>query len=190
MSNPLRSVQPSQTKNKIILAAEKLLRNNSIQQITIREICKTAEISVGTFYIYFSCKEECILQTYRTADSIFQNLELCDDPFSNIEIVIKTMLSMVDFENLDFDRQLYICHLSYYDSYFFDETRELFVIIKHQLRIIKETCDTHQITWEILEYCRGKIYNFLISRKNDGEKWISTTIKNAMNYLKFLINQD
>lgn len=47
-------------KNKIIVAAEDILRSTGINSITISDICKKCKISKNTFYKYFSSKEELI----------------------------------------------------------------------------------------------------------------------------------
>ena len=45
-----------QTQTKIIQAIEDLVKEKSLDKVSIREICQKAQIAIGTFYIYFSSK--------------------------------------------------------------------------------------------------------------------------------------
>lgn len=187
MANPLRSLQPDITKNKIILTLAKLMQEKSVKEITIREICRLAEVSVGTFYIYFSCKEEAILYIYRSADDVFRGLNLSDDPLANVELLLKTFFEMVDMDNLTFVKHLYICHLSYQDEYYLNENREFFQQLNTQIsRLAPE--HSKEITWELLEYGRGKIYNYCISHEEGDSAWYSLALQKTMKYLYFLLS--
>ena len=46
------------TKDKIILTAESLLKNNEYKDISIRDVALLSGISIGTFYRYMNSKEE------------------------------------------------------------------------------------------------------------------------------------
>lgn len=187
MANPLRSLQPEITKNKIVLTLEKLMQEKSIKEITIREICRLADVSVGTFYVYFSCKEEAILYIYRSADDVFKELTLSEDPIENVELVLKTFYEMVDMDNLAFVKHLYICHLSYMDEYYLNEDREFFQLLNTQIsRLVPE--HSREITWELLEYGRGKIYNYCIGHETGDKEWYSQSLRKTMRYFRFLLD--
>ncbi|PEL48014.1 TetR/AcrR family transcriptional regulator [Bacillus toyonensis] len=53
-----RKQQALQTQNNIFLVFLNLTKKKEIENITIEDICKKANISVGTFYHYFSSKED------------------------------------------------------------------------------------------------------------------------------------
>lgn len=189
MANPLRSLQPELTKNKIVLSLEQLMQDKSIKEITIREICRHANVSVGTFYIYFSCKEEAILYIYRSADAAFKELVLSDDPMANVELLLKTFFEMVDVDNLAFVKQLYICHLSYNDEYYLSEDREFFQLMERQVRCFSQK-HSKEITWELLEYGRGKIYNYCVSHEKGDIRWYVQALQKTISYFKFLLNDE
>lgn len=50
------------TKEKLIKAAEILLKDNSFENISVEDITKYADTAKGTFYIYFKKKEDVIYE--------------------------------------------------------------------------------------------------------------------------------
>lgn len=60
-----RKDQAILTKKKIFDTTVLLIKKKGYNKITIREICQTAEISVGTFYLYFLSKDDILLDIYR-----------------------------------------------------------------------------------------------------------------------------
>lgn len=74
-----------QTRAKIIQVIEDLVNEKSLDKISVREICQKANIAVGTFYIYFSSKEEALLYVYHQLDEQFKNLKLDQTPLENIK---------------------------------------------------------------------------------------------------------
>lgn len=63
-----RKEQAQQTKGKIFDTTKLLIKKRGYSKITIREICQSAQISVGTFYLYFSSKDEILLEIYNKID--------------------------------------------------------------------------------------------------------------------------
>lgn len=63
-----RKEQAQLTKKKIFDTTMRLVRKKGYSKITIREICQNARISVGTFYLYFSSKDDILLEIYHKAD--------------------------------------------------------------------------------------------------------------------------
>ena len=66
-----RQIQAEQTKDRLFEAAISLLAAKDFEQITIREIVAAAQVSIGTFYKYYSTKMEVFYETYRIADQYF-----------------------------------------------------------------------------------------------------------------------
>ena len=66
-----RQLQAEQTKDRLFEAAVSLLREKDFEEITVREIVSRAEVSIGTFYKYYSTKMEVFYETYRIADQYF-----------------------------------------------------------------------------------------------------------------------
>ncbi len=57
-----REIKSRQTREKIFDTAEQLINNHGHQYLTVKNLCEMAEISNGTFFHFFSSKEEMLLQ--------------------------------------------------------------------------------------------------------------------------------
>lgn len=189
MTKPSRKQQSEQTKIRILTAVKEVLSEKDMNNIKIRDICQRAHVSIGTFYLYFSCKEEAILYDYRDADESFEELKMTKNIKKNILLILKTYYEMVHLEDLPYCRHLYICHLTYFDSYFFDENRTLFSMLNRQIQLLSNISDTKEITWKVLEYARGRIYNLCIRFDKDTHNWHKTQVNETWEYLEFLINR-
>lgn len=69
-----RQLQAEQTKDKLYHAATSLLDEKDFNQITIRDIVARAQVSIGTFYNYYTTKLEVFYETYRVADQYFEDV--------------------------------------------------------------------------------------------------------------------
>lgn len=58
-----RKLQAAETKNKIHEVALNLMISYGLENISIRDICNAANVSTGTFYHYFSSKDEILTLT-------------------------------------------------------------------------------------------------------------------------------
>lgn len=188
MKKITRKMQSELTKNSIVEAITQLMHNKDITAITIRDICTRAKVSVGTFYVYFSCKEEAVLYIYRSKDEVFNHLNLNGTPMENIEKLMVAYFDMVERNNLSYNRHLYICHLTYYDEYFFSEERAIFQLLNKQIGKMT-LIDSKKITWELLEYARGNVYNLCISFSETDEEWYEDVLTKTFKYLNFLLNR-
>lgn len=59
------------TKELVYKAALELMEENGYRAATIRDICKRAKVSVGTFYSYFNAKSDVIREIYLSGDKFF-----------------------------------------------------------------------------------------------------------------------
>lgn len=61
------------TQAKLVDASMKLMSERGYHAATIRDICKRAEVSPGTFYTYFESKLDILRDMFERADRYFQN---------------------------------------------------------------------------------------------------------------------
>ncbi|MGE5423567.1 MAG: TetR/AcrR family transcriptional regulator [Ignavibacteriales bacterium] len=61
------------TRKRILNSAIKLMEKKGYESTTIRDICKEAGISIGTFYLYFQTKNDLFFDIYKSADDYFAN---------------------------------------------------------------------------------------------------------------------
>ena len=59
------------TKELVYKAALELMEEKGYRGATIRDICKRANVSVGTFYCYFNTKSDVIREIYLSGDKFF-----------------------------------------------------------------------------------------------------------------------
>jgi TetR/AcrR family transcriptional regulator, fatty acid metabolism regulator protein len=69
-----RKIQADTTKKKIYEIAISLMEKKGFANTTINEISKKAGVSVGTFYNYFSSKEEIFHNIFKKADEYFERV--------------------------------------------------------------------------------------------------------------------
>ncbi|AIQ68321.1 TetR/AcrR family transcriptional regulator [Paenibacillus graminis] len=109
-----RQLQSIQTKNNLFESAVKLMKQHSLEDITIAEICRGAGVSVGSFYNYFSTKSDILIQMYEQADGYF------DQKFRDLEPSASIRNDIVDYFKIYADynlnvgietvKQLYTCN--------------------------------------------------------------------------------
>lgn len=69
-----RDIQSRKTKNKIIESANDLFTTNNYEDVKITDICKSAGVSVGAFYHYFTSKEDIINDAYNDFDAAVEEM--------------------------------------------------------------------------------------------------------------------
>lgn len=178
------------TKEKIQHSVAKLMKCVDLSELNVREICKDAGISIGTFYLYFPCKEAAVLYCYRQADQVFDDMELSQTPLENIEQILDTYVHMVYLNDMSTVRQLYVCHIKYHDPYFFDENRPVFIRLYHEIESIVHDLDaSKQIAMRILTMARGLIFHICcIEKEQIPSNWYQSSIEELMHYVFFLIH--
>lgn len=67
-----RKQQAEETKRHIFNVALALLSQRTFEEIKVRDIAKEAQVSVGTFYNYYTTKLDVFYETYRLADEYFE----------------------------------------------------------------------------------------------------------------------
>ena len=61
------------TRAKLMAAAMKLMKEHGYYGTTIRDICREAGVSVGTFYTYCPSKQDIFADLFNAADDLFVN---------------------------------------------------------------------------------------------------------------------
>lgn len=65
-----RQQQAINTRIRITQAAMELFKTATIESVKIQDICNAASVSTGTFYHYFSSKEQIIVEGYNLIDNL------------------------------------------------------------------------------------------------------------------------
>ncbi|MEK6265499.1 MAG: TetR/AcrR family transcriptional regulator [Clostridium sp.] len=71
-------------RETIILEAKNILLTQSFKELSIRELAKSCNIGTGTFYNYFSTKEQLVAEVFRgdwkKVSNLVDELKLTDEP--------------------------------------------------------------------------------------------------------------
>jgi TetR/AcrR family transcriptional regulator, fatty acid metabolism regulator protein len=67
-----RQLQAIETRNRIYTTAVRMLERNGFDNITIEQISKAADVSVGAFYHHFGSKFDILDEIFRRADDYFR----------------------------------------------------------------------------------------------------------------------
>lgn len=100
-----RSIQAQKTKEKLYNTSIKLFRSKGFDNVTIQDIAKAANVSVGLFYNYYKSKNDILNQQFIIADEIFKDfVENKIVGNSTKEKIKNYMLFYIDFvKNQPFD---------------------------------------------------------------------------------------
>lgn len=93
-------------RETIVQEGRKLLSNKEYKELNVREIAKNCNIALGTFYNYFSTKDELILEIvredWRKISDLIERLKSMDEPckekirkiYISLELFISSYISI------------------------------------------------------------------------------------------------
>lgn len=148
-----RKRQAIESKRHILETAFTLTEEKGFDTLTIQDICKAAEVSVGAFYHYFASKEALILEWYGVADEYFQEnvmprLEKSDADIT--EKIIAFAEEQVDLGVKYGSRhisQLYRAQLQYNSEQFFSMERGM---VSGMTRLLKSGVEKGELKEEVV----------------------------------------
>ncbi len=203
MSN--RSGRPSKgnersSREKIIDTTISIIRENGADALTVRNVCDTAGLSIGTFYHYFRDKDD--LMMYFLKETSFDSFRL-KTPLSNIsgrisELYMHLIHKYMDL-GLDFMKSFYSTgnrSLSAYmgeengsfaeDSVMARSEKEMSEALDYG--IIKPSSDIHLLCIDICTIVKGCVFEWCL---NDGKPDIESSLNRILsNYMSnYLVNQ-
>ena len=97
-------------RNAVILKTANLLKDTSFENITVRMICKSAGISIGTFYHYFDKKENVATGIFRLTDEYITDTLLpvltADDEIENVVRFCTAVARFAEEQGVPYSRAL------------------------------------------------------------------------------------
>lgn len=203
MSN--RSGRPSKgnersSREKIIDTAISIIRENGADALTVRNVCDTAGLSIGTFYHYFRDKDD--LMMYFLKETSFDSFRL-KTPLSNIsgrisELYMHLIHKYMDL-GLDFMKSFYSTGNRSLSAYMgeengsFAEDSVMAISEKEMSKaldcgIIKPSSDIHLLCTDICTIVKGCVFEWCL---NDGKPDIESSLNRILsNYMSnYLMNQ-
>ena len=203
MSN--RSGRPSKgnersSREKIIDTAISIIRENGADALTVRNVCDTAGLSIGTFYHYFRDKDD--LMMYFLKETSFDSFRL-KTPLSNIsgrisELYMHLIHKYMDL-GLDFMKSFYSTGNRSLSAYMGEENGSfaedsVMAISEKEMSealdcgIIKPSSDIHLLCIDICTIVKGCVFEWCL---NDGKPDIESSLNRILsNYMSnYLVNQ-
>jgi len=129
-----RQIKALDTKEKIYNSAMIKFTEKGIERTTIQEICKDAEVSIGSFYNHFNSKEDIIYEIFKRADLNFEQFKERNVDKKGIrELILEYMdyyVSFVQTNDIQFTKSFYNTS----NHYFVQEKRPMHEVLKSILR--------------------------------------------------------
>lgn len=192
-----RKQQAIESKRHILETAFTLTEEKGFDSLTIQDICKAAEVSVGTFYHYFASKEALILEWYGVADEYFQEnvmprLEKSDADITEKIIAFgEEQVGLGEKYGSKHISQLYRAQLQYNSEQFFSMERGMVNGMTGLLRSgvekgeLKEDVAVEELAHELFIIIRGITLDWLWGGTKEPQTHVRNMVTNYLSlYLK------
>ncbi|AZV43923.1 TetR/AcrR family transcriptional regulator [Peribacillus asahii] len=87
-----RDIKAVETKSRIFQTAYKLISEKEYENVSISDICKSADVSIGAFYHHYKGKDDILLEIYSQADKHY-NESLSGKKFHNYTTKLETYIT-------------------------------------------------------------------------------------------------
>lgn len=168
-----RKLQAMATKRLVLDTASRLTGERGFENVTIQDICSEAGVAVGTFYHYFSSKEEIILAWYGLSDEYFESTvrpkldAMQSDVFSKVGIFAQEQIGFGMQYGIENIRQLYRAQILYHAPDFYSHSRGLVATMVNLIHSgqqngeLQSAVAPEQIADEVLRIIRGVILDWI-----------------------------
>ncbi|MCT8978484.1 TetR/AcrR family transcriptional regulator [Clostridium sp. CX1] len=171
-----RQIQAENTKAHILAVAKELLQHRTFDEISIQDICKKADVSVGAFYHHFENKTGIVVEIYRDIDLFFFNevLESVTDeePIEAIILYLVTQCQYALNSGKDLVKNIYKAQIENGNTFFLSKERGLpeglrrLVLRAIDENKIRRDVSADLLIEELLILARGIIYYWCVSDGN------------------------
>lgn len=183
------------TKGALLEAIIQLAGEKGYEKITIRDICKKAHISIGSFYHHYHSKEELAKEAYYQIDRLITEdfIEMCrqkssrENLYNLLEIYIKYVVEEVGM----IIKEYYKIMLEETTISAFNPERLYYRALKQILMncaedgVISRTEDFTELTEYCIRFVRGLIFDWSVHNGNyDLLKQFSLDFERFVNGLK------
>ncbi|MDP3386214.1 MAG: TetR/AcrR family transcriptional regulator [Eubacteriales bacterium] len=171
----MKSEQSNQTKKRIMDVARYLAIEKGLNNMTIRDICHAANISIGAFYHHYASKQELVNESFMIYDELLEknrtkyNLE---NPLESLKAVLLDQTAFV----VSFDKQLVI---EYYKSILLSMNKQAVSWERSYYRhvldctkkavndgLIKDSFAPEYVASFFIKFVRGNIINWCLNEPN------------------------
>lgn len=188
-----RKQQAENTKKRIIDTTSNLLKNKTLDEISIQEICKASKVSVGSFYHHFSSKDSIIIEIYKTLDdqfekSILNSIDKTDPIKAIIDYILSQCIHTIDAINKNIIKNIFKVQVDTDNLFYLSNDRGFPRGIKYLLtlaksqNILRDDANLDELLTELLIISRGIVYHWCVISDDEALTKYATNI--ITNYLK------
>ncbi len=171
------------TKEIVYSAALELMEEKGYRGATIRDICKRANVSVGTFYSYFNTKSDVIREIYFSGDKLF--LESVTPQLEEKSCYEQLHLFVKYYAKINLETGLDIVKVLYNpDNEWFRQPRPMQELLDGIIRRgqssgeLRATYEPEQLVDYFFDLLRGICYNWCVyDGKFDLEERMTEALK-------------
>ena len=190
---PSKSEETTDTKQRIIEAVIQLIKKEGADQLTVRNVCRGADVTVGTFYHYFRDKDD--LMMYFLKEIPFEEIELLTPPSNISDRISELYMHLINQYTelgIDFMKSFYSTSNRSLSAYM-GETDGVFepgtvmarceaeLTSAQNAGIITSSADIHMISMDICTIVKGCVFEWCL---NDGSPDIEVMIHRIIkNYI-------
>lgn len=193
-----RKEQAQLTKKRIFDTTMRLIHKKGYGKITIREICQNAQISVGTFYLYFSSKDDILLEIYHKTDQKLSFPALRFDTDTDYPFLICMYFSiylthMAETQEKELLCEIYRNALASGNNQFLNPERPLYKAVLSALVAAAENgslCPPHTpalVCQKLFLFVQSYVYQWLTSNELTSAVLTETCILELSLYLKLFL---
>ncbi|WP_330603002.1 TetR/AcrR family transcriptional regulator [Anaerosolibacter carboniphilus] len=201
-----QQVKSNETRQKLLKAVDKLMKQYTYDSITVRNICDISNVSIGSFYHHFQTKENLLsiylAERYFEFSKEYFTKEKNLDEYDHIEKIIEIFKSIAvhcrirgyefvaSFQSTKNKGLLPSPKEDYMNTAVFSLAFHQSVEILNQgkqEKILIEDVDTTKVSYDLCILCHGFLYNWCVS---EGELDFEGLIDRVFRaYLNSLLNK-
>jgi AcrR family transcriptional regulator len=170
-----RQKQAIETKLKIIEKSLELFKTQGYDTVTVKDICESADISIGSFYYHFKAKEDVINIGYKQIDLLIEEKiesQEFDNYIEEIYFILGEASVIIEELGWSFMSQVYKQLISTKDKYTLKENRYIYLVLKETInnaiknKELTDELNSHELTSTILRISRGAIFDWCLNEGN------------------------
>jgi AcrR family transcriptional regulator len=170
-----RQKQAIETKLKIIEKSLELFKTQGYDTVTVKDICGSADISIGSFYYHFKAKEDVINIGYKQIDLLIEEKiesQEFDNYIEEIYFILGEASVIIEELGWSFMSQVYKQLISTKDKYTLKENRYIYLVLKETInnaiknKELTAELNSHELTSTILRISRGAIFDWCLNEGN------------------------
>lgn len=161
MAKTKHQIRSEETYNKFIETLTKMITDEDINKINIRDLCNKIGLSPRTFYLYFPSKEAAILQcAIESQSKAFSGESLPQQPYQRLLAIFLKYYQMAA-DSPKRARTIFTCKLKVYNEELYSDKLQIFRFAADAIEqcqrehIIKNCYTASDIAWDLITFVRG-----------------------------------